>query len=336
MHLADEKRMITRRKFLAFAAGLCAAISAARAQTPAKIPRIGYLLLTPMTDQPSAERVAFLKGLQVLGYVEGKNISIEYRSADWDIEQVPRLTREFVTAKVDLIFAPTVEIALQANQETKAIPIVVGAMLDPFGSGLITSLRRPGGNVTGLSLQSPELAGKRLQLLKELVPKIKRVVVLRDPGLPASNVQWLAIEKIARNIGITLQSMNVAKADDYVKAFAAMTKKRPDALTVIDNVRMSAYRKIIAEFAVKNRVPTVFGFAEHVEAGGLMSYGPNVPDVFRRSAAYVDKILKGAKPGNLPVEQPTKFELVINLKTAKALGITIPPSVLLRVDRMIE
>ena len=328
--------MITRRKFLALVAGLFTAIPAARAQKPAKIPRIGYLLLTPWTEKPSAERAAFLKGLQELGYVEGKNIVIEYRSADWDIEQLPRLVREFAESKVDLIFAPTVEMGIPARQETKTIPIVVGAMLDPFGSGLVASLARPGGNVTGLSLLSPELAGKRLQLLKEVLPKVKRVAVLRDSGLALATVQWSAIEKPARDMGIALRSLNVAKAEDYVKAFAAMTKDRPDALTIIDNTRMSAYRKIIADFAEKNRLPTMFGFAEFAEAGGFMSYGPNVPEVFRRAASYVDKILKGAKPGDLPIEQPTKFELVINLKTAKALRITIPQSVLLRADRMIE
>jgi putative ABC transport system substrate-binding protein len=293
-------------------------------------------LLSPWTDKPSPERAAFLQGLRALGYVEGKNIVIEYRSADWDIEQMPRLAREFAASKVDLIFAPTMETAIPVNQETKAIPIVVGAMLDPFESGLVASLSRPGGNVTGLSLQSPELAGKRLQLLKEFLPKVRRVAVLRDSAVAGLNAQWLATEKIARNMGIALQSINVAKADDYVKAFAAMTKNRPDALTIIEHTRASAYRKIIAEFAEKNRLPTIFGFAEYVEAGGLMSYGPNVPDAFRRAASYVDKILKGAKPGELPVEQPTKFELVINLKIAKVLGITFPPSVLLRVDRMIE
>jgi putative ABC transport system substrate-binding protein len=328
--------MISRRNFLVSLAGLPAILSAAHAQTGRKMARVGYLLLQPLTDKPSAERAALMQGLKDLGYVEDKNIVIEYRSAHWDMENVPRLAREFIDAKVDLIFAPTIEVGIAARQETTTFPIVVGAMLDPFGSGVVASLARPGGNVTGLSLQSPELAGKRLELLKEILPKIRRVAVLRDASLALADVQWSALEKSARILDITLRSLNVAKADDYVKAFAAMAKDRPDALTVVDNVRMSAYRKIITEFTAKHRLPSVFGFAEFVEAGGLFSSGPNVPDVFRRSAAYVDKILKGAKPGDLPIEQPTKFELAINLKTAKALGIKVPPSVMVRAERVIE
>jgi putative ABC transport system substrate-binding protein len=328
--------MITRRKFLASVGGLFATAGKVHAQPSRPVARIGYLVLQHLTDKPSTERVAFLQGLQDLGYIDGKNIIIEYRSAEWDMEQVPRLVREFMASKVNVIFAPTVELGITAKQETSTFPIVVGAMLDPFGSGMVASLARPGGNVTGMSLQSPELAGKRLELLKEVLPKIRRVAVLRDAGLPLADVQWSAFDKPARDLGITLRSLNVASADDYVKAFAALTKDRPDAIIAIDNIRMSAYRKIIAEFTLKNRLPSIFGFSAYVEAGGLMSYGANVPDVFRRSAAYVDKILKGAKPGDLPIQQPTKFELVINLKVAKSLGIKFPQSVMLRADRMIE
>jgi putative ABC transport system substrate-binding protein len=328
--------MITRRSFLLSVAAMSVAPSVARAQPARKPARVGYLLLQPLTDKPSAERAAFLQGLKDLGYIEDRNIAIEYRSANWDMENVSRLVREFIDAKVDLIYAPTVELGIAARQETTSLPIVVGAMLDPFGSGMVASLARPGGNVTGLSLQYPDLAGKRLELLREILPKARRVAVLRDSRLPLADVHWTAMEKPARALGMTLISIDVSTADHYVKAFAAMTKHRPDALTVVDNVRMSAYRKIIAEFATKNRLPSVFGFLEFVEAGGLFSYGPSVPDVFRRSAAYVDKILKGAKPGELPVEQPTKFELAINLKTAKVLGIKFPPSVMLRTERVIE
>ena len=330
--------MITRRDFLvALGVGaLSAPLPSLAQKPPAKVPRIGYLLLSPLTDKPSPERAAFLKGLQNLGYVEGKNIVIEYLSADWDREHSSRLAREFAERRVDLMFAPTEEMGIPAKRASKTIPIVVGAMLDPIGGGFVATLARPGGNVTGLSAQSPELAGKRLQLLIEVLPKLKRVALLIDSNDATGKIEALVSEKSARGLGVALQLLETAKAEDYVKAFAAMTKDRPDALMAVPNTRMSAYRKIIAEFAEKNRLPTMFDFAEYVEAGGLMSYGPNIPDLFRRAASYVDKILKGAKPGDLPVEQPTTFELVINMKTAKTLGITIPQQLLVRADRVIE
>jgi len=321
---------------LAAATACTAGRLSAQPKPTARGPRIGYLLLTPMTDKPSPERAAFLKGLQELGYVEGKNFVIEYRSADWDREQLPRLAREFADSRVDLMFAPTEETGTPAKLASKTIPIVVGAMLDPIGDGFVSRLARPGGNVTGLSVQAPELAGKRLELLKEALPKLRRVALLIDSNYKTGNAEVLVSGKSARGLGVTLRLMETAKAEDYVKAFAALTKDRPDALMAVPNTRMSAYRKIIAEFAEKNRLPTMFDFAEYVEAGGLMSYGPNIPDLFRRAATYVDKILKGAKPGDLPIEQPTTFELVINMKTAKTLGITIPQQLLLRADRVIE
>jgi putative ABC transport system substrate-binding protein len=330
--------VITRRDFLGtlWLGALSAPLPSLAQKLPAKVPRIGYLLLSPLTDKPSPERAAFLKGLHELGYVEGKNIVIEYRTADWDHEQLPQVAGEFAKNRVDLMFAPTEEMGIPAKRASKTIPIVIGAMLDPTGDGLVSGLARPGGNVTGLSAQTPELAGKRLQLLIEVLPKLKRVALLIDSNYATGKIERITSEKSARGLGVALRSLEVAKAEDYVKVFAAMTKDRPDALMAVPNTRMSAYRKIIAEFAEKNRLPTMFDFAEYVEAGGLMSYGPNIPDLFRRAATYVDKILKGAKPGDLPIEQPTTFELVINMKTAKTLGITIPQQLLLRADRVIE
>ena len=332
---------MNRRNAVALLA--CTAVLAlrpARAQqqkpVPARIPRIGYLQLSPIGERPSPERAAFLRGLQDLRYIEGKNIAIEYRSAEWDLDQAPRLARELVDRQVDLIFAPTDELGRQARLATNSIPIVVGAMLDPVGEGIVPSLAHPGGNLTGLSVQSAELATKRLQLLKEVLPKSKRVAMLWDINFASGRAEWTASEKLAREMGITLQMFGVANADDYVKSFAAMAKDRPDALMAVPNTRMSAYRKIIAEFAETNRLPTLFAFSEYVDAGALMSYGPYIPDLFRRAASYVDKIFKGAKPGDLPIEQPVTFELVLNMKTAKAIGLTFPPVILARADRLVE
>jgi len=332
---------LNRRNAVALLASTAVlALRPARAQqkksVPARIPRIGYLLFSPIGEKPSPERAAFLRGLQDQGYIEGKNIAIEYRSAEWDLDQAPRLARELVDRRVDLIFAPTEELGRQARLATNTIPIVVGAMLDPVGDGIVPSLAHPGGNLTGLSVQSAELATKRLQLLKEVLPKSKRVAMFWDINYASGRAEWTASEKLAREMGITLQLFGVANADDYVKSFAAMAKDRPDALMAVPNTRMSAYRRIIAEFAETNRLPTLFAFSEYVDAGALMSYGPYIPDLFRRAASYVDKIFKGAKPGDLPIEQPVTFELVLNMKTAKAIGLTFPPLILARADRLVE
>jgi len=326
--------MTTRRTFLSVASVLLASPVPVRAQ---RIPRIGYLLLAPRSDKPSLERDEFLKGLQELGYIEGKTIFIEYRSADWDMEQIPRAARELVASGVNLIFAPTETESVVIRQVTTTIPIVGAVTLDPVGAGLASSLARPGANFTGLSGQAPELAAKRLTLLKEVLPNLKRAVMLgAAPTSATDKAELLANERTAREIGVALQLMEVSSADDYVKAFTSITKLRPDALIAIPGNRMWAFREIIAGFAQENRLPTVFAFAGYVDAGGLMSYGPNLPDLFRRSAGYVDRILRGAKPGDLPIEQPTKFEFVINLITARKLGLRIPQSILLRADRIIE
>lgn len=315
---------------------LLAAPVTAGAQPPRKVPRIGYLVLAPLLEKPSPERAAFLEALSELGYVDGKTVSIEYRSAGWNAELLPDLAEELVRLNVDAIVTggggATAEAARQA---TKTIPIVVAASADPVGLGLVASLARPGGNITGTSLMAPELGSKRLELLKETVPKISRVAVLWHPR-GAGRLEWQQTEAAARRLGVTLQSYEVRNADDVARALEAMTQKRPDAVIMFFDPLTSGYRVIISDFALKNRLPTIFGSREFAAAGGLMSYGPNIPELFRRAAVYVDKILKGAKPRDLPIEQPTKFELIVNLKTAKALGLTIPPSVLIRADQVVQ
>jgi len=325
-----------RREFIARSAmAILTLPMAAEAQPAEKVPKIGYLVLSPLADPPSTERTAFLEGLRDLGYVVGRNILIEYRAAAWNRELLPDLAAELVALKVDVIVA--VPGATDAAREaTTTIPIVVPAANDPVESGLVASLARPGGNITGTALSTPELTGKRLQLLKEAFPKVSRVAVLWSPAYEAAQLQWKATQAAARTLGVTLQSLAVRDPKDFPGAFSAMTRTRPDALLTIVSPLTTAYRPLIVEFATKHRLPTMFAVREDVEAGGLMSYAPNVPDTFRRAARYVDRILKGAKPGDLPLEQPTTFELVINLKTAKLLGLTLPQSLLLRADRIIQ
>ena len=322
-------------KLLALMLGILAAPLAIQGQGPRNVPKIGYLVLSPLAEPPSAERRAFLEGLRDLGYLVGQNLIIEYRSAAWNRELLPDLAAELVELKVEVIVV--VPGATDAAREaTKTIPIVVAAANDPAESGLVASLARPGGNVTGTAVSTLDLTGKRLQLIKEAFPKASRVAVLWSPAYEAASLQWKGTQAAARVLGVTLQALEVKDPRDFPGAFSAMTRKRPDALLTFISPLTTAYRPIIVEFATKNRLPTMFAGREAVEAGGLMSYAPNVPDMFRRAAIYVDKILKGAKPGDLPIEQPTKFELVINLKTAKALGLTIPKSVLLQADQVIQ
>ena len=328
---------ITRRRFIAGAVCSFAAPRAGEAQQAGKVARIGYMVLSPLTDPPSPERAAFLAGLRALGYIEGKSIIIEYRSAKSNPELFHDLAEDLVRLKVDVIVtAGGLEAPAAAKEATATIPIVVVAG-DPVGAGLAASLARPGGNVTGLSFLAPELGGKRLQLLKEAVPGIGRVAVLWNPGASHSGaLEWQATEAAARALGVTLRSFEFRGGEDLAKALAAISRERADALTLLSDPFTSGYREIVADFARKNRLPTIFGTSEYVRAGGLMSYAPNAPELFRRAAVYVDRILKGAKPGDLPIEQPKDFELVINLKTAKVLGLTLPPSLVLRADRIIE
>jgi putative ABC transport system substrate-binding protein len=306
----------------------------AEAQQATKIARIGYLVLAPLSEVPSPERKAFLDGLQQLGWIEGKTITIEYRSAKWNVELLDDLATELVRMKVDVIVGAGTDTLLRAaKQATSTIPIVMTGGSDPVGERLVTSLGRPGGNLTGISLMIPELGSKRLELLKEVAPRVTRVAVLWSP---AAHAEMRVTRAAADKLGLVLKLMEVRSADDLARAFAVLEKERPDALTMFFDGLTTGYRGLVGDFARKHKLPTVFGAREFAEAGGLMSYAPDIAEAFHRAATYVDKILKGAKPADLPVEQPTKFELVINLKTAKALGLTIPSSLLLRADQVIE
>lgn len=309
---------------------------AARAQLQARLPRIGYLSLAPITDAPSPERAAFLYGLRELGYIDGKTIKIEYQSAEMNVEMLPDAAAELVDRKVDLIVAAGTVASVAAKNATKSIPVVMTFSSEPVASGLVNSLARPGGNVTGLSTMQTELDAKRLEMLKEVLPKVSHVAVLWTTVHPSHQYELKSIAGPARRLGIVVTTFDVTSPDGLNRAFAAMTKARPDALFVLWDYRTLTFRKDIAEFAATNLLPTSFPSKEFVETGGLMSYGPNQHDIFRRTSSIVDKILKGAKPADIPVEQPTEFELIVNMKTAKALGIKIPHSILLRADRMIE
>ena len=327
-----------RRAFLASSAALFAAPLAAEAQQAGKIARVGYLA-TNLTGSPPDAREAFVRGLRDLGYVEGRNVAIEYRDAEGKDERLPALATELAALKVDVIVAAAGTLAaLAAKQATKTLPIVFIAVGEPVASGLVTSVARPGRNATGLSALSPELVSKWLEVLKQAVPGVTRLAFLRQPdALGEADKEVLKEAGVAaRALGVRLQLVEARGPADLDKAFSEMTKKRADALTVLSTPMFSSERRRLVDLAAKHRLPTMFPFRSYVDAGGLMSYGPNVADLFRRAAIYVDKILRGANPGDLPVEQPTKFELVINLKTAKALGLTIPPSLLARADQVIE
>ena len=279
---------------------------------------------------------AFRLGLRDLGWVEGKNISIEYRYAEGRSDRLPELAADLVRLKVDVIVASVTSDALAAQKATRAIPIVIAAPSDPVATGLVESLARPGGNITGLSQMAPELAGKRLELLKEIVPKLSRVAVLWNPQGVGATLNWKEIQPPARQLGVQLHSLEVRSPNEFDKAFEDATRARAGALAIMADPVIVTNLKRIADLAAKSRLPSIFHSSEFADAGGLVAYGPDRADLFRRAATFVDKILKGAKPADLPVEQPTKFELVVNLKTAKALGITIPQSVRFRADRVIE
>jgi putative ABC transport system substrate-binding protein len=311
---------------------------AAEAQQAAKIARIGLLANNPAASPHLTE--AFLQGLRDLGYVEGRNVVIEYRNAEGKFERFPALAAELVALKVDVIVASGTPAALAAKQATRTLPIVFAAAGDPVTDGLVTSLARPGGNVTGLSmLITPELVGKRLEQLKQAVPGVTRVAVLWQPGAFPERTETDILkgaDVAAQALGVRLQFVEARGAADFDRAFSEMTRARAGALAVLPSAMLFTDRRRLVDLAAKNRLPAGYSSREFVDAGGLMSYGANLADVFRRAAVYVDKILKGAKPGDLPVEQPTKFELVINLKAAKALGLTIPQSVLGRADQVVE
>jgi ABC-type uncharacterized transport system substrate-binding protein len=329
---------VDRRRFLLTSvAGAVAAPLAAEAQREGKVYRIGYLgagVGGGGTNTPNAFRDA----LRELGYVEGKNFVIDYRFAEGRYERLPDLAAELVRLKADILVTSPTQATMAAKNATDTIPIVmISGSVDPVGLGLVASLARPGGNVTGLSYgTSPEIFSKGLELLKETVPKVRRMAVLSNPGSP---IQPLIIRELivaGRTLGVQLQLLEVRGPDEFDGAFAAMTKERVGALLVVSDSLFNLHRTRLADLAARSRLPAAYGTRDLVEAGGLMSYGPSFRDLYRRGAVYVDKILKGAKPADLPVEQPTKFELVINLKTAKALGLTIRQSMLQRADQVIE
>ena len=330
-------RVIDRRAFLGTLA-LLAAPRRAEAQGAAKIARIGYLTAANPAANPHTHE-AFRQGLRDLGYVEGHSVVIEYRDAGGKFEQLPALAAELVALKVDVIVAPTTPTVLAAKQATRTIPIVFATAGDPVTSGLVSSLARPGGNATGLSVLAPELVGKRLELLAQAVPGGSRAALLWQPGAMGERTgkDLLKEAEVAgRALGVRIQFVEARGPEDFDRAFSDITRAHAGALTVLPSNMFTNERRRLVDLAAKNRVPTVYPAREFVDAGGLMAYGTNIADLYRRAATYVDKILRGAKPADLPVEQPTKFELVINLKTAKALGLTIPPSVLARADQVIE
>ena len=325
-----------RRAFIVLlTAAALAAPLAADAQPPEKVRRIGVLY---SGSPPFVSHVteAFRQGLRERGYVEGRNIAVEYRYAEERYERLPDLAAELVRLKADVIVAPTTPAARAAKQATATIPIVMVAVADPVGSGLVASVIRPGGNVTGMSVVVPELSGKNLQLLREVLPGITRVGVLVNPVNPVSAVELREIEVAARSLGLRAQLMEVRAPTEFERAFAAMVRERAGAVTVLVDAMFFSERKRMVDLAAKSRLPAIYQRREYVEEGGLMAFGPSLIDLFRRAAGYVDKLLKGARPGDLPIEQATKFELVVNLKTAKALGLTIPQSVLLRADQVIQ
>ncbi|MEO5699905.1 MAG: ABC transporter substrate-binding protein [Casimicrobiaceae bacterium] len=329
--------MIDRRAFVAgIAVGLIAAPLAAHAQPAGKVYRVGNLSgAVPTAAAPVIE--AFRQRLRELGWVEGQNIVIDYRFAEGRFDRLPDLAAELVRLEVDIIVAAPTPAAVVAKNATETIPIVMINVGDPVGLGLIESLARPGGNVTGLAFSvGLEIVGKQLELLKETVPKVRRVAILSNPANPSHAPAIREAKVAARSLGVQLQLLEARGPNEFDGAFEAMAKERVGALVVVPDSVFSAHRAQLADLAAKNQLPSMHGLRADVQTGGLMSYGPNLPDDWRRAATFVDKILKGAKPGDLPVEQPTKFELVINMKTAKALGLTIPQSLLLRANEVIQ
>ena len=329
----DMKKKITGLTLSALLFVLC---SSAESQQPTKIARIGYL----SAGSASANAVryeAFLQGLREGGYVEGRNIVVEFRHAEGKLDRLSALADELVRLKVEVVVTSGGGLATRATREaTKTIPIVMAGDIDPVGQGSVASLARPGGNVTGLSTLTPEISGKRLEILKEIVPKLSRVAVLGISTGPSTARLLKEVEPAAGAFGVKLQFLDVQSPKDIDTAFRAASKARAEGVLVLTGPVINAQRKQIADLAAKSRLPATYPFPEYVEAGGLMSYSANMVDLYRRAATYVDKILKGAKPADLPVEQPTKFEFIINLKAAKQIGLTIPPNVLARADKVIR
>jgi putative ABC transport system substrate-binding protein len=328
------KNMKTKITVLTLCAMLLALCASAEAQQPAKVPRIGYLGGVSLSAN-TARHEAFRQGLRELHYVEGENIVIDWRSADGRLERLPALAAEMVRLKLDVIVTSGGSATRAVKEATHTIPIVMTNDPDPVGDGIIASLARPGGNITGLSALAPELNGKRLEVLREVVPKLSRLAVLRVSTSLAGG-QMRELELAAKAFGVTLQYLDVLDSKNIETIFRTAIKARADGVLVLSGGIISAQRTHIADLAIKNRLPAIYHEPRYVEAGGLMSYGVSLLNLDRRAATYVDKILKGRKPADLPVEQPIKFELIINLKAAKQIGLTIPPNVLARADKVIR
>ena len=322
-----------------FACAVCTLLFAlcvsAHAQQPKKVPRIGFLSGVFSSASPD-RRMAFQHGLRELGYVEGKNILIEYRYAEGKIDRLQTLAAELVRLKVDVIVSAGPAVTRVLKQATTTVPIVMASDDDPVGSGFVASLARPGGNITGLATFGPEISAKQLQLLKDIVPKLSRVGVVGDVIRPGTAQALNEISVAADGVGVQLQYLEVRGPKDIETAFRTAGKERAEAVLVQRSVALFSQRRQLADLAAKSRLPAMYGSTEYVEDGGLICYAVSIPDQFRRAATYVDKILKGAKPADLPIEQPKKFELIINLKAAKQIGLTIPPNVLARADRVIR
>ena len=325
-----------RREFITLLSGIVAPWPlAARAQQPAKIPRIGFLGNSTATME--ANLIGPLRdGLRELGYEEGRNVIIEFRWADGKYDQFPALVAELLAAKVDVIITAGTPATLAIKKATSTVPLVFIAVGDPVGTGVVPNLGRPGGNITGLSSIAPDLEGKRLELLREVVPKLSHVAFFLNPANAFHTASMRQARVAAQSLGIKLQPMEVNKSEQLDGAFASIVKEKPDALLILADRIFLHNRKRMMEFAIQQRLPSVNAYRELVEAGGLISYGPSYEDMHRRAAVYVDKILKGTKPADLPIEQPTKFTLLINLKTAKTLGLTVPPTLVARADELIE
>ncbi|HTN73506.1 MAG TPA: ABC transporter substrate-binding protein [Methylomirabilota bacterium] len=327
--------MSNKVMFLALCSMLLAPCFPAQAQQPAKIPRIGYLVAPALSA--NAPRIEALRqGLRDLGYIEGKNIVIEWRSAEGKLDRLPSLAAELVRLKVDIIVSAGPTATRLVKEATATIPIVMAQDTDPVGNGFVASLARPGGNITGLSILAPEISGKQLELLKEIVPGLSRVAVVGESTNPGHTQQLREVELAARALKVQLQNLDVQDPRDFEPAFRAASKGRADAALVLGGPVLNSQRTRVVGLAVKSHLPAIYNEQGFVEAGGLMTYGVSFSDLHRRAATYVDKILKGAKPGDLPVEQPTKFEFIINLKAAKQIGLTIPPTVLYQADRVIK
>ena len=328
-------RLTQRRRLLVLISLVaCLGVSPADAQQPASPRRIGVLLVARSPESKEAQ--AFRQELRDAGYAEGRDVVIEWRSANGDYDRIPELAADLVQRKVDVIVVEATLATQAVKRATSTIPIVMAVVADPVGSGLVANLAHPGGNVTGLSLMVADLSAKRLQLLKETIPRLTRVAVLWNPATPYHPKVIEELKAVAPSLSIELSFVGARTPEEFGPAFSAVSRAHAQALYVLDDAFFVIHRMTLLKLASKARLPVIYGQRNFPDAGALMSYGPNIEDLFRRSAGYVDKILKGAKPGDLPIEQPTKFELVVNLKTAKALGLTIPESILLRADEVIR